>query len=201
MVSEFTAFPKIARLSREIIIQEKIDGTNAQIYITEIKVDETIYLPVLAMIGNLAIVAGCRTRWISPGKHTDNYGFAQWVKENAEELIKLGPGRHFGEWWGLGIQRNYGLKEKRFSLFRVPKDGVVPACCSVVPVLGQFGEFSSVYINDVLRYLTYNGSVAAPGFMKPEGIVIYHTAAGVMFKKTIEGDEKPKSALAEEART
>lgn len=32
---EFKGFPKMARLSRECIITEKIDGTNAQICITE----------------------------------------------------------------------------------------------------------------------------------------------------------------------
>jgi hypothetical protein len=31
----FAEFPKMARLSRECIITEKIDGTNAQILITE----------------------------------------------------------------------------------------------------------------------------------------------------------------------
>lgn len=32
---EFNGFPKIARLSRECVITEKIDGTNAQIFITD----------------------------------------------------------------------------------------------------------------------------------------------------------------------
>mgnify|MGYP002129949175 CR=1 FL=1 len=32
---EFLEFPKMPRLSREIIITEKIDGTNAQLLITE----------------------------------------------------------------------------------------------------------------------------------------------------------------------
>lgn len=32
---EFQEFPKMARLSRDIIITEKIDGTNAQLLITE----------------------------------------------------------------------------------------------------------------------------------------------------------------------
>lgn len=32
---EFTSFPSISRLSREIVITEKIDGTNASIYIGE----------------------------------------------------------------------------------------------------------------------------------------------------------------------
>lgn len=30
---EFVEFPKIPRLSRDIIVTEKIDGTNAQIYL------------------------------------------------------------------------------------------------------------------------------------------------------------------------
>src|SRR5438105_3732245 len=97
----FEEFPKIARLSRDCIVTEKIDGTNAQIFITE---DGTIHF-------------GSRSRWITP--ENDNYGFARWATEHKEDLLKLGPGRHFGEWWGCGIQRGYGLKEKRFSLFNV----------------------------------------------------------------------------------
>ena len=31
----FQDFPKMARLSRDIIVTEKIDGTNAQVYIGE----------------------------------------------------------------------------------------------------------------------------------------------------------------------
>lgn len=38
------------------------------------------------------------------------------------------------------------------------------------------------------------GSYAAPGFKNPEGIVIYHTAAKTLFKKTIVGNEKPKGS-------
>lgn len=178
-MAEFEAFNKIPRLSRECVITEKIDGTNAQVLITETG----------------EIYAGSRSRFIT--LQDDNYGFAKWVNENKEELLKLGPGRHFGEWWGLGIQRNYGLKEKRFSLFNVGrwnKDNV-PACCSVVPVMYQ-GQFSTLgaqlAINDLIQY----GSQAAPGFMKPEGIIIYHTAAGQLFKKTCEKDEQPKGKAA-----
>ena len=40
--------------------------------------------------------------------------------------------------------------------------------------------------------LRTSGSRAAPGFMKPEGVVIYHEAARQMFKMTIEGDEAGK---------
>jgi hypothetical protein len=97
-MAEFREFPKMARLSREIIITEKIDGTNAQIFIGE----------------DGEFLCGSRTRWITP--ENDNYGFAKWAYERKDDLIRdLGPGRHFGEWWGQGIQRGYGLKEKRFS--------------------------------------------------------------------------------------
>src|SRR5687767_3287692 len=102
---EFLEFPKMARLSREVIISEKIDGTNAQILITE---DGGFY-------------TGSRNRWVTPEQ--DNFGFSKWAHENKELLMKLGVGRHFGEWWGAGIQRTYGLKEKRFSLFNSSRWG------------------------------------------------------------------------------
>lgn len=173
---EFIEFPKIARLSRECVITEKIDGTNAQIYITE---DEEIYF-------------GSRTRWITP--EDDNYGFAKWGYANREELLKLGKGRHFGEWWGQGIQRKYGMEEKRFSLFNVSRwnEENCPYCCDIVPVLYR-GDFINDAINNALEDLRINGSKAAPGFMKPEGIVVYHTAGRMYFKKTLEKDSEPKS--------
>jgi hypothetical protein len=195
----FQPFPKIARYSRDIVITEKIDGTNAQIFIKELPDDEVMPTdtPLVMVIGHspgLLLYAGSRSRWLTPGKSTDNHGFAAWVAENAEELVKLGPGRHFGEWWGKSINRGYGLDHKSFSLFNVHKwaDPLVrPSCCSVVPVLYQGGN-NSQCIELVLTTLTIRGSFAAPGFMDPEGIVIYHTAAKFMLKKTIKDDEKPK---------
>jgi hypothetical protein len=41
-----------------------------------------------------------------------------------------------------------------------------------------------------------NGSKASPGFMKPEGVIIFHTANGYLFKKTIEKDEYHKGESA-----
>ena len=141
----------------------------------------------------MPFLVGSRTRWITP--EADNAGFARWAYSNAEELLKLGPGHHFGEWWGQGIQRNYGLKEKRFSLFNTHRwgapDAILPACVSVVPVL-YIGTFSSQEAEGKIMNLRLDGSVAAPGFMNPEGIVIYHTASKTLFKKTIEKDEQPK---------
>lgn len=174
---DFESFPKMARLSRDIIITEKIDGTNAQVCITD----------------DGRVLAGSRTRWVVPGD--DNYGFAAWVAANEDELRKLGPGRHFGEWWGKGIQRNYGLTERRFSLFNVSRwadASVRPACCDVVPVLWH-GAFTDTAVDNTLDNLRAYGSQAAPGFMKPEGIIVFHTAAGIGFKKTLEKDDAPKS--------
>lgn len=172
---EFAEFPKMARLSRDVIITEKLDGTNAQVFIGE----------------DGSIKAGSRTRWITPSD--DNFGFASWVESNKEELLKLGPGRHFGEWWGLGIQRGYGLHERRFSLFNVSRWlDERPTCCHVVPTLYR-GPFDTKDIADVLTELKTNGSLAAPGFMNPEGVIVWHTAANIGFKKTIDKDEVPKS--------
>jgi len=177
-VDAFVGYNKIPRLFRDIIISEKIDGTNAQIFIPETGEFKT----------------GKRTQYMT--SQNDNYGFAKWAEEHKEELLKLGSGRHFGEWWGQGIQRNYGLKEKRFSLFH-PKwndETLRPSCCYAIPIL-YTGSFSLVAIQEMLNHLRKDGSYAVPGFMKPEGIVIYHTAAKQSFKVTIDNDEQPKSAV------
>lgn len=194
---EFVEFPKISRFSREVIVTEKIDGTNAQIYIPEAGDPD---------VGQ--IYAGSRTRWITPDD--DNHGFAKWVEKNQDELLKLGPGHHFGEWWGQGIQRGYGLKEKRFSLFNVHRWGdpaARPTCCHVVPTLwrGNFDDLGMPVTNPddpaqftrlewILEELRTLGSKAAPSFLKPEGVVIFHTAGSQLFKKTIEKDDQPKGA-------
>ena len=173
---EFLQFDKIPRLSRDCVVTEKIDGTNAQIYIGE----------------DGEFLAGSRKRWITP--EDDNYGFARWAIEHKEDLTELGPGRHFGEWWGCGIQRRYGLDEKRFSLFNVERWNTenIPACCHVVPIIYE-GVFDTAVIDDILSTMAEKGSIASPGFMDPEGVVIHHTAARSMFKKTIKGDDLPKS--------
>jgi hypothetical protein len=174
--NEFTAFPKIRRIFKdEIIITEKIDGTNAQIYVHD---------------DGLTIQAGSRNRYITPEK--DNYGFARWVENNKEDLLRLGPGRHFGEWWGNGIQRNYSQLTKRFSLFNTEKwsdSSIRPVCCEVVPVLYR-GLFHTESIKKCLRDLQKSGSVAAPGFMDIEGIIIYHQASNHLYKYTVDDNHK-----------
>lgn len=183
-IPEFKPMPKIGRLSRGCTITEKIDGTNASIFISE---DLSLFL------------VGSRTRWITP--QSDNYGFARWAYEHKEELMKLGPGHHFGEWWGAGIQRRYGLAEKRFSLFNVNRwrDGREsrPTCCGVVPLIYE-GPFSSDAISNAMAMLKEHGSWAALGFMSPEGIVVYHQATKTLFKKTFDKDSEGKGETGEE---
>lgn len=168
----FRAFASIPRLRRNIVVTEKIDGTNAQITITE----------------SGDIFAGSRNRWLT--RDSDNFGFAAWVDEHADELRTLGIGTHFGEWWGAGVQRRYGLDHKRFSLFNVSRwadDSVRPSCCHVVPTL-YAGLFNANAIDEALESLRLHGSVAAPGFMQPEGICVFHEAANQLFKVTLGGD-------------
>lgn len=175
---EFIGFPKISRYSRDIIVTEKIDGTNAQVYIDEDK---------------KTILACSRNRIITV--KNDNYGFAKWVEENKTDLLRLGPGRHYGEWWGSKIGRGYGLSngERKFSLFNTLKfSDNRPSCCDVVPVIWK-GNFDNFRQDLSMKCLLENGSKASPGYMNPEGIVIFHTASGFMFKKTFENDDKGKN--------
>jgi hypothetical protein len=193
---EFEAWPKTPRLFRDMIITEKIDGTNAAVIITEDLVnDENAVADVLLDGSFYQVGAQSRTRLITPGKSTDNFGFAAWVQANAKELVSLlGPGRHFGEWWGKGIQRGYGQTERHFSLFNVGRYGhlaEVTDLIRTVPVLYQ-GQFSTDTVLAAREVMIARGSVAAPGFDKPEGLVVYHAAARQVFKVMVENDDQPK---------
>lgn len=196
----FTPFPKISRLQKDMVVTEKIDGTNAAIGVTE---DGVVY-------------AQSRKQLITPEK--DNAGFAAWVAAHEDALREgLGPGVHFGEWWGSGIQRGYGLPqgEKRFSLFNTGRwyswfntvsleyathysdrlfyaddngidDEQLHRCdecpvCYVVPVLLTY-TFDTGLVVELFDGLKDEGSVAAPGFDNPEGVVVFHTAQGTLFK-------------------
>lgn len=179
---EFKPFDKIPRWSsQDIVITEKIDGSNAQIFIND---DCTEFR------------CGSRSRWITPDD--DNFGFARWCEGNKEKILSLGKGQHFGEWWGLGIQRCYNLQQKRFSLFNTLRWNTdeqrerisnIPDI-ETVPVLYQ-GPFSDQAIEDCLIKLGKEGSVASPGFQNPEGLVIYMPGSRTLFKKTF-GDNLSK---------
>jgi hypothetical protein len=206
---EFQEFPKIPRYRREVAITEKLDGTNAAVVWVKQDGPELEPFPENAIaryhlkdqhgteLGPHYLLAQSRQRFITPSiikPKNDNYGFAQWVYDNVDELTKLGPGVHYGEWWGFGIQRGYGVPEKRFSLFNVNRWGEGkqerPACCHVVPLLGYFMPSE---IERVLESLRVHGSFAAPGYARPEGIVVWHSQSKSYYKVLLDGDDTPKS--------
>jgi len=163
---EFKVWPKTIRVEnrRPPVFTEKLDGTNSCI--------------VIHSDGTLSHVQS-RNRIITPS--ADNYGFAKWVEENEQELLKLGQGYHYGEWWGQGIRRGgYGLKERRFSLFDAKRWGEhnpnTPACCHVVPIIPV------ITVEEVKAYLAEHGSLAAPGFKNPEGAIMFDPDTKTNFK-------------------
>ena len=211
---EFQEWPKIPRLNRDITITEKIDGTNAAVGILTGNEADTAGLGEDAgkgiyPLGGVFVYAQSRSQIITPAQ--DNKGFAKWVWNHAEELASiLGVGIHHGEWWGNGIGRGYGLAQgdKRFSLFNTKRWGQdelvngigtpLIAGLDCVPVLyeGPFDDGSHYsHWDESLYELSAEGSKAAPGFNRPEGVVIYHHAANSCFKVTLENDESPKEVL------
>lgn len=198
---EFEPWPSISRLNKDAIYTEKIDGSNAAVVVAPYTTDtdKSKAVDVVSIDGDLyAVWAQSRKRFITPGD--DNFGFALWVYNNAPELVKiLGVGRHFGEWWGSGIQGGYGLPkgERRFSLFNVKrwehtldwnKGHEALSELYMVPVLDR-SVFSTERARELVHELRYTGSWASPGFMKPEGVVVFHTASQTPYKTFLENDD------------
>ncbi len=155
---EFKAWPKIPRGQHEkVTVTEKIDGTNACIIIQD---------------GELAGVQS-RNRLITP--LDDNYGFAGWVSDNWEELKSLGDGYHYGEWAGLGIQKNpRKLDGKYFYLFNTYRwnkgNPNLPSICKVVPILYEGDSFPNI---GRAVMLDLEKQSAKDGY-KAEGVVIWY---------------------------
>ncbi|MGO1048821.1 RNA ligase family protein [Crossiella sp. CA198] len=181
----FLPWPKTPRLHRRMVITEKIDGCNCAIIVAE----------------EGTVGAQSRNRLLTPNSG-DHCGFAAWVSRNAEQLREiLGPGHHYGEWWGAGIQRGYGLRERRFSLFNTYRWGAAAEALARVPGLGVVpvlyeGPFDTGKATEVAELLREFGSVAAPDYVNPEGIVVYHEAARAMFKLVLDRDDVPKALAA-----
>ncbi len=238
VTTEAPAYPKfrsIPRLHRRVVVTEKIDGSNGLIEITKmpdvVPLMDPQYLDGTTGVGvslfnettgfyeRYIVRAGSRNRWLTPD--SDNFGFARWVWYNAVRLAEgLGEGKHYGEWFGKGIQSGYGLDEKRFALFNVnrwydprnpdiqkpedlerfqvmfPKAQAAPEVVTVVPamIVGN-GTDLNYAVEVALHTLSHSGSLIAPGFMNPEGVVVYHEAANQYFKATLKNDESPKSKV------
>lgn len=204
---EFEKFKPIPRLSKRwCFITEKIDGTNGCVVIKEITAEE---FESPAMFPNAlccvtvddryyAVAAQSRNRFVTP--EDDNYGFARWVDSSALGLANiLGPGHHYGEWWGSGIQRNYGLTrgQRYFSLFNTRRwtdtreaAGFDPIPgLDVVPLLYE-GAWSEEAIDEAMNDLADTGSYAQPFYSNPEGIVVFDTLTGQFYKKTFDDTHK-----------
>lgn len=161
-VVEFRPFPKIPRLERGLTITEKIDGTNAAIGITD---DGQMWCQ-------------SRNRIITPDD--DNMGFARWVADNESTLLELlGPGVHYGEWCGPGIQKNrHQFPNKRFLLFNVDRwahlDHLADEGLGIVPVL---------YVGDDPSRINYwFDQLPHERPYRPEGLMIYLHGPGVYVK-------------------
>jgi hypothetical protein len=218
-VDIFPKWPKTPRLLKDVTITEKIDGSNGLVSVQ--RIDEGA--PEGALLaggagsvlvdhdgGVHAVRAGSRNRWLTLAN--DNYGFCRWVTDNAAGLVQLGTGLHYGEWFGSGIQRGYGLTngDKRFALFNVARfrddkpgewedrypfpdarwtprvDGL-----TVVPVLGRIpGGLITPAASQALDFLEGFGSLAVEGFDRPEGIMLYHEGASQYFKAFTKWGEK-----------
>lgn len=188
---EFKSFPDIKKLgSTEFSITQKIHGSNAQIMIYPVyktipNTEDSVI--VTDEVDHMELLVGSRTRWIAPGN--DNYGFAAFVYANKQEFIdKLGPGQHFGEWSGPGINSGEGLKEKTLVLFdywRYDANNLPPQTV-LVPVLFQ-GLFDLQQVENCMQDLKVNGSKLAPGFMRPEGVVVQ--IKGTRYKVVFDAEE------------
>jgi len=168
---EFKKWDKIYRKGKgEYFITEKIDGTNAQIVITE----------------DGGFFTASRSRYITPDD--DNYGFSIWAHDNKEELLKLGVGHHYGEWAGEGINKNnHKIEGKEFYLFNAMRWGEhnpnTPACCKVVPFIMRGTTIDT--IDSAMELLLKNGSMVGNNG-KPEGVVAYNTFIKRYQKATFE---------------
>lgn len=165
---EFKPWEKIPRENPfNATISEKIDGTNACIIIID------------------GEIVGTQSRKRLITVEDDNFGFAQWVDENKDDIVNLGDGYHYGEWAGPGIQKNpHNLDQKRFFLFNTfrwnPNNPNRPECCDVVPVVYQ-GVIDGDTISNALKELAENAGENE----KPEGLVVYYHAFRKYTKHTI----------------
>lgn len=201
---EFQAWPSIPRLSKErVVVTEKIDGTNSavriRLYDDNTEDDISTAVGCTLVDGNLYHVwAQSRKRFLQPSKATDNFGFAGWVYENISALVRiLGPGDHYGEWWGSGIQRGYGLTEKRFSLFNAPRwfETLHPTEARseisnlyIVPMLFM-GQFYDLNIRELREALYTQGSKAVSGGRAAEGMIVYLRELNASYKVLLENDD------------
>jgi hypothetical protein len=215
---EFQPNPKVPRLFRSALISEKIDGTSSCVIVQP---DGTVQAGSKNRLLTLeqdnfgfcawvkqhedelrALGTGLhRGEWWGSGiqrayglkngeRHFSLFNVSRWNRQIWEEnedarvlhevRLIAGAKRRAGEWPEGQLPQ---VTRREF----VPP----PPCCEVVPVLSR-GVFSSTCVNDCLSRLEGQGSVAMPGYDRPEGVVVFHEASGTFFKVTLENDEQSK---------
>jgi len=164
--SSFQKWPKIKRVHKvDMVITQKMNGTNGQILFED----------------NGDFMIGSRNQWLS--MHQDNFGFYHWAHAHITELFDIfGPGRHYGEWCGPGIQNGEGLKERVFFSFNpfLEKPHTVE-WMNVEPVpLLRHGRWGPNEMDIALAHLDIFGSAVSRRYyilgqnclVEPEGIVV-----------------------------
>lgn len=210
---DFKAWPKTPRLANELMhITEKIDGSNACIVILPFDPAYDVFeasqnFTLVTVAGeDYKVAAQSKGRYLFDEKGKDNFNFARWVQENIIELVRtLGYGRHYGEWWGSGIQRGYGLVngERRFSLFDTRRWGhqsegyesIVNSKVINIDVVPELyhGAVDLAQINEILRILDMDGSQVVESYQKAEGVIVNFALSRVSYKAFIDDDGRPKS--------
>lgn len=173
-MDDFQSFASIESYRKAYMrITQKLHGSNGQVYVYEED-------------GVRTLKVGSRNRWLVIGD--DNYGFCSFVESQREAFLKMGLGRHYGEWCGPGINSGEGLKGKSFYLFSNPGRYIegIPESVGFVPEI-YLGPLDSSKIEASMQLLKEHGSRLVPGFMKPEGIVV--DVCGVKLKKVFEAEE------------
>jgi hypothetical protein len=185
------SFPKIQRLENlEVIVTEKLDGTNAVIY-KETEEDGTIRFKF-----------GSRNRWLGghdeKGKIIENHGFFQFCSDNLEYLMKLSDGYHYGEFIGPGINRGYFRDKKMLFLFdtrleEAANNGLFGPDIRTVPVLAE-----NISLIEVMMYMkdikdenpelmsTINEQV------KMEGVMLYIPRLNQRIKVIFDKEHNPQ---------
>lgn len=171
---EFKAWDKTTRLFSDVILTEKLDGSNCAINIE-------------ATVDGFNIGAQSRNRLITV--YNDHQGFARWVASNVLELNDiLGAGRHYGEYV------TKGLKQPRFFLFNTERWSGVETDFGLdcVPIM-YYGRYYEGLVAEQLKLLENFGSAAydAP----PEGVVIYWKADKTLKKAFCAGVSKQKGNI------
>jgi len=183
---EFRKFPKISRLQSPVIVTEKLDGTNACVVIVHTGMTTHV------------VRAQSRNRFLTPDD--DNYGFARWVADNSEMLVDLlGPGYHYGEWFGQGIARNYALTRKWFALFQVDRYAEMAGNRAV-----DMDGIGMMLVPELLRAVTFcpnvleqarfalSGGSKINNFPRPEGYVIFFEHNRATFKVVLDKHDEKK---------